>query len=302
MPSDLKDQNLTDPCADIQAQLAAYALGEVDADIDILAHLSMCSACQEDLRAYVQVAWMLAHEAPDAAPPPGLRERILAAAAESQLAAQATVAAKPAPAPELSQMARERQRLAPASQRSRGLFVPRPAFALATLVFLVLLGWNIVLQSQLFTQSALVAEDRQTWQRMIVLLNDPAVQRYQMVGSGANGRLWAAPQNPFACLVTQGLPKLDGQHMYQVWLIHGQEHDNGGRFDSFNGNGWVLIRGDKPMSNYEAVGVTVESRDGSDVPTSATVLQGALTASEKPSAYERQETLSMLALVAHRRD
>jgi anti-sigma-K factor RskA len=296
-PSDLTEHNLADPCAHIQAQLAAYALGEVDADIDILTHLSLCSGCQEDLRAYVQVAWMLAHEAPAAAPPPELRARILAAAT-----AQATAPAMDAPpaaAPEMPQRARQPLPPAAPAPRRRGLFVRWPAFAFATLALLALVGWNLLLQSQLSAQVGQVAQDRAGWQAMIVLLNDPTVQRYQMVGTNANGHFWAAPQSAVACLVIQGLPKLDGDHSYQVWLIHGQEHTNGGVFDSFNGNAWILIRNDKPMSNYDTVDVTIETRDGSAAPTSAPVLRGALSAKSSASA---PQPLPALVQTARRRD
>jgi|GEM_PF-1267104 len=299
MQSNLADQNPADPCAHIQAQLAAYALGEVDADIDILTHLSLCSGCQEDLRAYVQVAWMLAHEAPDAAPSPELRARILAAAT-AQIATPATVAEPPATTPEVSQRVREPLPPAATQSRSRGLFVRWPAFAFVALAFLALVGWNLVLQSQLSTQLSQVAEYRAGWQAMIVLLNDPAVQRYQMVGANANGRFWATPQSTIGCLVIQGLPKLDSDHKYQVWLIHGQEHTNGGVFDSFNGNAWILIRNDKPMSNYDAVDVTIETREGSAAPTSPPVLRGELNTNSSASA--RQAPLPILRQAALKRD
>lgn len=292
-PSNLTEHDLADPCAHIQAQLAAYALGEIDADIDILTHLSLCAGCQEDLRSYVQVARMLAHEAPDAAPPPELRARILAAAI-AQSAEPATLAE--APAAQASQQARKPLAPAAAPPRRRGLFVGWPAFAFMALALLALVGWNLSLQSQLSTQLDQVAEYRAGWQAMIVLLNDPAVQRYQMVGANANGRFWAAPQSTIGCLVIQGLPKLDGDHSYQVWLIHGQEYTNGGVFNSFNGNSWILIRNDKPMSNYDAVDVTIETRDGSAAPTSPPVLRGELNATSSASAPQPLPTLRQAAL------
>src|SRR5689334_7394494 len=69
----------TDLCTDFQPQLAAYALGEVEADDELLIHLRACMGCQRDLRTYVQVARALPYDAPEATPPPELRERILAA-------------------------------------------------------------------------------------------------------------------------------------------------------------------------------------------------------------------------------
>src|SRR5690349_23785878 len=114
-----------DLCVDMQPRLAAYALGEAEADVDLLNHLAECPACQRDLRAYVQVARMLPCDAPDVAPPPGLRERILSAVAES--------AAPAAPDPLVPPAAvREPIRAAPAPARWRlPSFRPALAFALA---------------------------------------------------------------------------------------------------------------------------------------------------------------------------
>ncbi len=278
MPSDPTEHDQIDPCAGIQAQLAAYALGEIDADTDMLAHLSSCAGCQEDLRAYIQVGHMLAHTAPEVAPPPALRDRILAAVAQEQPAA-APAAPAPSVAPSAPQPARQTN-ATPAPEPRRGLFGFRPAFgfAFAALAFIALIGWNLALQSRVAAQSADLDEEHRSWQTMIGLLNNPSVGWYAVAGTEATGRFWAVPQGNVACLVVQGLPKLDSGHVYQVWLIHGQQRTNGGLFEAFNGNGWILIRSDKPMSEYDAVGVTVEPKGGSAGPTSAPVLRGDLTA------------------------
>lgn len=285
MQSELTEQDQTNPCAEIQAQLAAYALGEADADIDLLEHLSLCEGCQEDLRAYVQVARMLPYDAPEAAPPPALRERILAAVAEQAAAPAPAAPARPAPA---APLVREQ----PAPRRS--LFGRRPAlaFGFGALALVALVVWNISLQSRAAAQAADLDEEHRSWQTMIVLLNDPTLHWYAVSGAQATGRFWAAPQRNDACLVAQGLPKLDSAHVYQVWLLHGQERADGGTFQAFNGNGWVLVHSDKPMSSYDAVGVTIEPQGGSADPTGAPVLRGALTTSEQPSSAERQGALS----------
>src|SRR6266487_6290779 len=101
----------TDPCSGFQPQLAAYALGEAEASAELLAHLASCSACQRDLRAYVQVARMLPYDSPEVAPPPSLRDRILAAVEADN--------PRPAPAPPP----------APPVRRPRRLPALWPAFA-----------------------------------------------------------------------------------------------------------------------------------------------------------------------------
>jgi hypothetical protein len=286
----------TNLCIDIQPQLAAYALGEAEADAELLDHLAMCPACQRDLRAYVQVARMLPYDAPDVAPPPALRARLLAAVEDS---AGQTAAAPPTPiastpiAPESIAPAPP----SPALPRRRWRWPAfRPALALALSLIIALLGWNIALQRQLGEQAAQIGANRASWQTMIGLLNDPAVRWYAVAGDSSHGHFWAAPGGQVACLVIQGLPPLAADRVYQVWLRHGNERISGGVFEARNGNGWVLVRSSEALDNYDSVGITVEPRGGSDAPTGPPVLQGALAAAVAPTAIEKQQLLGLLAI------
>lgn len=275
----------TDPCAELQPQIAAYALGETEAAAELLEHLAGCPACQRDLRAYVQVARMLPYDAPDVAPPSDLRARILTAVEESA----AAVASSPAES-------RDQVRAADQPPRRRwSLSWFRPAFALALAALVALLGWNIMLQRQLNAQTAQITGSRANWQTMIALLNDPAVRWYAVAGAGATGHVWAVPQGQVACLVAQGLPQVGDDQVYQVWLVHGGERSSGGVFEARNGNGWILIRSNEPLSNYEFVVVTIEPGGGSAAPSSEPVLQGEIAAAHAPTSADRQQLLRLLA-------
>lgn len=276
--------DLTDPCADFQPQLAAYALGETDADTDMLAHLAGCPACQRDLRAYIQIARVLPYDAPDVAPSPGLRERILAAA----------TAAEPAPAAPPPVISPPAARPAPSGPRRWRMPALWPALAFAAAMVVVLLGWNLSLQNQLDAQTGQIAASRENWRTMIVLLNDPAVHWYPVGGDQAQGHFWANPRGDVACLVAQRLPALDRNQVYQVWLLRGTKRTSGGVFEARDGDGWILIRPGELMANYDAVGVTVEPRGGSAAPTGQTVLHGSLASAQEPSSSDRQGALSLL--------
>ncbi|MBC8078455.1 MAG: hypothetical protein H7Y32_20425, partial [Chloroflexales bacterium] len=67
----------TTDCAAIEPLLAAYALGDHDAEARALvdAHTHACESCRRTLAAYQTVAHMLPLGAPDAIPAPGLRAR-----------------------------------------------------------------------------------------------------------------------------------------------------------------------------------------------------------------------------------
>jgi anti-sigma-K factor RskA len=284
----------TDTCADLQPQLAAYALGEAEAGDALLEHLAICPACQRDLRAYIQIARMLPHDAVDVAPPPELRARILAAVEESAPPA-AGKSAQPVVAQPRSSAG---WNMPPGPEQGRRLPVLRPAFAFMAAVLIALLGWNVSLQSQLSTQRVQIATARENWQTMIVLLNDPAVHWYAVAGDTARGHFWVAPQSAVGCLVAQELPALAAEQVYQVWLVHSGDHTSAGTFEARNGNGWILVHADEPLANYDTLGVTIEPRGGSYAPTSSPILLGSIVAAQTPTASDRQQTLRMVALQA----
>jgi hypothetical protein len=279
----------TDPCAELQPEIAAYALGETEAAAALLEHLADCPACQRSLRAYVQVARMLPYDAPDVAPPPALRTRILTAVEESGAAL---------PMPVATPESHGTLRAGDQPRRWRWLPSFRPAFGLAVAAFVALLLWNVALQRQVNTQAAQITASRASWQTMTALLNNSAVRWYAITGDEANGHFWAAPQGQVACLVAQGLPPLHEGQVYQVWLVHGGEHASGGTFEEHDGNGWVLIRSNEPLSNYDSVGVTIEPRGGSVAPTGTPVLQGQIARAHTPTIADQQQMLRLI-VAAH---
>ena len=283
MPSDLSQQ--TSQCDDIQPWLAAYALGEAETDPAMSAHLEACPACRSALREYRQVAQVLPYGAPDAAPPPELRDRIIAAIAPI------------GDPPAARQMARE-----PASRPPRRRFAFWSAMAAAAALIVGLLGWNLELRQELSAQAAQIAFHRQSWQTMIGLLNDPALRWYQVAGAAAKGHFWAAPGGKDACLVVQNLPPLTDNHVYQVWLARDARPTPGGVFEEHGGNAWILVHTDEPLTAYREVFVTIEAKGGADAPSGPRVLEGTFAAAQTPTSADRQEVRGLLAQAVERGD
>lgn len=273
--------DLTNQCAELQPQLAAYALGDREVDASALSHVAACPACQQDLRDYRQVAQLLPYSAPEATPSPALRGRILAAI---------EAPARPQPLP-----------AAPPRKRLRSA-VFRPAVAFAVAAWLALFGWNISLQLQVNSQSAQMSANRENWQQVIVLMNDPDLRWYTVAGDGMRGQFWATPQGRVACLMTQGLPTLASDQTFQVWLLRGDERTSGGMFEASDGKGWILINTDEALANYDAIGVTIEPRGGSRAPTGPRVLSGSLTNSQASLLSDRESALLLLTHAAQRHD
>ncbi len=252
-------KNRSPYCDSLQPRLAAYALGEVQPDADLAAHLAQCATCPEDVRRYRQVARVLPYAAPDVAPPPELRARILAAAAGD--GAVSTALAKQPP-----------MRRRATTRRSWLLW------GVACAVVLALLGWNLSLRSQLQTYSAQAARNRDNWQTMTTLLNDPTVRSLALTGDSAQGHIWVAQDGEVACLVVQGLPQPGNDMVFQVWLRNGNQPVGVATFEARSGSAWTFIRAEQSIAEFDAIGVTIEPRGGSPAPTGQRVLFGTLEA------------------------
>lgn len=253
-------------CDSLQPRLAAFALGEAPEDADLEAHLAGCASCQGDLQGYRQVARVLPYAAPDLTPPRELRERILAAATQH--------AGGWSPAtPDIS--------AGHAARRGAPWRLPRMMWlpiVSAGLALALLLGWNVNLRSQLDQRSAQVSASRDNWQTMTRLLNDPTVRALPLAGQGADGRVWVTERGEVACLVVEGLPHPGDGKVYQVWLQSGDQVTSAATFVPQNGGAWTFLRADRPIKDFQTVGVTIEPRGGSAIPTGDPILNGSLQA------------------------
>jgi Anti-sigma-K factor rskA len=284
-------------CDDIQPWLAAYALGDAEEGAAAQAHLAVCLRCQHDLREYRLVAGMLPFSVPEAMPQPELREQVIAAV-KRQVAESISA---PLPA-----------QLAVPSTRARNLGRRRSFWAVLAFaaLALVLVGWNISLQRELDSQTAIVAQSRQNWQTMIVLLDDAELAKYAVTADPApapgeypaHGRFWASPQVSVACLVLQGLPDLPADQVYQVWLVRGNQQVSGGTFQARNGKAWAFVHPREPITGYSEMFVTVEPSGGNTWPGGPRVVSSMLAGAATAGGLERQELLGLLRDQARRED
>jgi anti-sigma-K factor RskA len=165
-----------------------------------------------------------------------------------------------------------------------------------------LLVWNISLRRELNSQTALVAQSRQNWQTMIVLLDDKALARYAVAADPpppqgeypAHGHFWASPQAQVACLVVQGLPDLPDDQVYQVWLVRGDQQASGGTFEARNGKAWTFVDPDQPIATYSELFVTVEPAGGNTWPGGPRVVSGSLSGATTAGLADHQELLGLL--------
>jgi anti-sigma-K factor RskA len=237
---------------DVIELLPAYALGSLDEEeaIQVAEHLDTCPGCRAELLSYQAVAAQLALAAPDAIPPARLKQQILRQLQTPRL--------EPAIEPHRSWW----QRIVDLFQRAA------PAWGLASLALVVLL----VLSNLWWWQRA----DREG-----PMVTPGGMQVVAMVGTDAApaavGTLVISGDGEYGTLVVDGLPALDPDHQYQLWLIRDGQRTSGGVFSvNPEGYGALWISSPEPLSSYPAFGITIEPEGGSSGPTGDKVLGGSL--------------------------
>jgi len=243
-------------CLPYRENLAAYALGALDADeISALeSHLYGCKDCQAELAEYQAVTTGLLQASPPKTPPPGLRRKLVA-----QLH----------------------------SQQARTPGLPANIFArfslgqvTAAVVVVILLGLNIYSSFQirdLQQQQTTLTESLSNEQTALAMLSYPSTQSLAVNPDVENlaGSMLVDREKRIAVLVLWNLPPLAAGQTYQAWLIDAEGNRvSGGLFTPTVGNSYTTttIRSPAPIGEFDGFGVTVEPSGGSNGPTGPRVL------------------------------
>jgi anti-sigma-K factor RskA len=114
-------------------------------------------------------------------------------------------------------------------------------------------AWNISLQQQI-----------SSLQHQNALLTQQLAKTYPISGigpaSGATGEVTYLPEQNITVLIVQGLPQLQGTHVYQGWLISGNQPTSIGLLSLQNGVASVDFPGN--ITNYNAAAVSLEPGPG----------------------------------------
>ncbi len=231
-------------------QLADYVLGGLSpADQRAVElHLSGCAVCRAEWLALQEAAGELALAAPPVEPPARLKKAVL------------------------QQVAPPAQRKAPA----RGAWFERlrgwqrrasPAWLLAAAGLILLLAVSNLL---LWGQVRQLSRQAQAPLRTVALAGGASLPE-------ASGLLVLTGDGRSGTLVVDGLPELDAQRQYQLWLIQDGQRTSGGVFsvDSW-GYGAVVVESERRLDSFQSFGVTIEPAGGSPGPTGERVLSGSL--------------------------
>jgi hypothetical protein len=238
---------------DLHSLAGAYALDALDrpAERDRFdRHLSRCASCAAEVRGFREVATAMAF-AVTAEAPPGLRPRVLTAAAGTRQLP-----------PEVSGHGR------PQRTRTTVPWVPwlSGAVALASVAVAVFFGL-----AQSHTQDEL-NQARAENQALNVVLSAPRVQVLSQVStSGGTAIVVLAAERHALAVVTTGLPALPSGKVYQLWLIGQEKTVSAGLLPPATAGQTppVLATG---VVKGDTLGLTVEPAPGSAQPTTKPIV------------------------------
>jgi len=229
--------------------IPAYALDCLDPQEkqSVARHLATCNDCQNELRAYLDLAGQLAIAVPERTPPARLKSSILNKV-------QAPAAVQPVPA----RQSHWRAWLQPFS---------RPAWgAISLALILVLVISNLLLWQQVNKQPP--AQSNAFFSvAMAGTAADPS----------ANGVIVMSKEGDFGTLVVNKLPALPPDKEYQLWLNRDNYKVSGGLFTvKQDGYAAMVVHSNESLLNFKTFGITVEPMGGSPGPTGQKVLGGKL--------------------------
>jgi anti-sigma-K factor RskA len=226
---------------EIHALSGAYAVDALDAAERALFedHLASCAACRAEV-ASLRGTTALLGGLEDAAPPPALRDRVLAGIRTVR------------PHPPLGRQTATGRRRRPARRWLAGLAVAAAVLGVAGV-------GTVVWEQQHESTGQLSVADRvlQAADAKRVSLTLPGGARASVIRSVSEGR---------AVLVTHNMPAAPSGRVYELWLqTPAGKMVPAGTMDK-PGTEPVVLRGD--ATNATAVGITVEPKGGSESPTS----------------------------------
>jgi len=287
-------------CARARELIPAYSIGATDpaetAFVEEL--LPHCPELVAELNEYLQLADGLLYAMPagvEGAPPRELRGELRSELSASRPAShsgarKASRHSHSSHSPELLPKRHSAANLnltpSPAAQRQRPGLSAAWLTGIAAVLALVMLFFSNVfwfnqvnnLQAKQAQLVALLEEDRTQPVATPVLIGDFFHRNLNATADGlpdSHATVIWNPDTAIGSLYVSGLPQLDNDHHYQLWLVRDGVEVSVGAFKvDADGSGMLLFQSSEPIENYEAIGVSTEPVVGSARPTTPHLVIG----------------------------
>ncbi len=224
--------------------LPAYSVGALEGEelLKVTQHLEICAACRADLAAYQQVIDQIPLVVPIHKPPTQVK---LALLRRIQLA--------------------QENRLNWFDRMIERLNRPTPAWALVCLVVILIVA--VFVGAGLWRQNQQLIKTNRTEFSVVNLTGS--------VASTANGWIVVSKNGQSGTLIVQGLPFIQDNQDYQLWLFQNGQPTNGGVFwVDQDGYASLWVNAPRPLIDYQSFEITVEPYGGSSHPTGSSVIAG----------------------------
>ncbi len=200
-------------CTETDELLAGYVLDALDPEehVQVRAHLATCTTCQAKAAELAATANALAEAAPEVAPPPELRQRLLAQARLEQ-----SPGAPPSGYTEMPRALPDRLK----SVRRSARWSPWLAAAAAALLALAGGGWGL---AEHFARPPAVvglrAAGLRPVERLIAQGNSTVINLSHNPGASARGALITDPKSGVTYLLLTRVPALHHGRVYALWYM-----------------------------------------------------------------------------------
>ncbi len=256
-------------CESLADLLAGVALDAASGEerVQVQRHVVACHRCAADLDELREAAAALGELVPQVAPPPALRERVLAAAQRERPGGGSPVRKEPLP------IARAVRRISPIWG----------AIAAAVIVSGGSLAWAASLQSQMaaLTVQAQVAQAERDkaarYDRIVQVLASQQMESRPLTpareGVRATGTIWLDPSSQSGMVMLHDLPPAPPGRGWQLWFVRGSQRVSGGmlRADE-TGSGYTLVQVPADLKSFDSIGITEEPASGSPAPTTPRIV------------------------------
>jgi anti-sigma-K factor RskA len=246
---------------------AAYALDALDADerADFERALDGSPELRAEVDAFRSSAAHLADEVEPVAPPPSLRDRLMADVAATPQAGSSDAATVVEPAPDAATAAEPRP-TGPAHAAAQRRWFQRPGAIIAAAAAAVLLVVGVVVGVGWPGPNGWGAQRERA---AIAAAPDAQSQTLEVEGGGQVTLLSSAEQGQ-SVVITEGLPELAADQTYELWYIDDAGAAPAGTFDVSGGETWRVLEGS--FTPGVVVGITVEPAGGSPQPTTEPIV------------------------------
>lgn len=274
---------------DLYLLSGAYALGALDGPEkdEFEAYLLDNEELRTEVAGMSETAVLLGLSARPIAPPPALKESIMALVdGTPQFAPMATaapaaphLAAVPSTQSQTTGYPTAAQQASIASiadgtgrrseRRAKTRWFARPVGVLAAAAAAVAIFASGSLLGQGLTGPG--SEQQQASSLAELTAASDLESSVSAIDGGGSAKLIWSPELERSAMLVDDLPALDGGQTYQLWYIDGSGPRSAGLFDAAStGTSWRVLDGSK--SDDDAVGITVEPEGGSSAPTTDPIL------------------------------